>query len=135
MDKKHLHNLLHRSLHDKLDSGEEAMLSDALKEDGELREEKRKLLALQNVLASQDFRFKPFFASRVMREIDVTRQPMGLLSSINYAFMRVSLPTMVAVFIWILTFWGTEGSLSLDGLLGVAGLSYDEIVNEYLVSN
>ena len=135
MDKKHLHNLLHRSLHGKLDSGEETMLSDALKQDGELREEKRKLLELQHVLGSQDFRFKPFFASRVMNEIDVTRQPSGFLSSINYAFMRVSLPTMVAVFIWILTFWGTEGSLSLDGLLGVAGLSYDEIVNEYLVSN
>ena len=135
MDKKHLHNLLHRSLHDKLDKEDEVRLSDALKEDGELREEKRKLLELQNVLSAQDFRFKPFFASRVMNEIDVTRKPIGLLSNINYAFMRVSLPTMVAVFIWILTFWGSEGSLSLDGLLGVAGLSYDEIVNEYLVSN
>ncbi|MDW3647495.1 MAG: hypothetical protein R8P61_10545 [Bacteroidia bacterium] len=126
---------MHRSLHENLESGEEAMLSDALKHDGELQEEKRKLLELRDVLRSQDFRFKPFFSSRVMKEIDVTRQPLGLLSSINYAFMRVSLPTMVAVFIWILTFWGTEGSLSLDGLLGVAGLSYDEIVNEYLVSN
>ncbi|MEO1218523.1 MAG: hypothetical protein AAFY45_33645 [Bacteroidota bacterium] len=135
MDKNNLHKLLHRSLHGKLDQGEEAMLSDALEKDGNLREEKRKLLELQDILGSQDFRFKPFFSSRVMSEIDVTRKPVGLFSGINYAFMRVSLPTMVAVFIWILTFWGTEGSLSLDGLLGVAGLSYDEIVNEYLVSN
>ena len=135
MDKQHLHNLLHRSLHENLSKQEEQMLQEGLEQDRELRAEKKNLLAFQELLAGQDFRFKPFFSGRVMQEIDVSRQPKGLLSSINYAFMRISLPTMIAIFIWILTFWGAEGSLSVDGVLGFAELSYDEIVNEFLVNN
>ncbi|MEM6800190.1 MAG: hypothetical protein AAF696_02240 [Bacteroidota bacterium] len=135
MDKQYLHNLLHRSLHEDLTEEEKKVLQEGLEEQKGLREEKVSLLALQKLLAGQDFRFKPFFSSRVMHEIDVTRQPKGLFSSINYAFMRISLPTMVAIFIWILAFWGAEGSLSVDGILGIAEVSYEEIVNEFLVNN
>lgn len=135
MENKDLYDLLNRSFHDTINEKEESELEQALEKSQELRVEKGKIAALQSLLAQQDFRFNPFFSGRLMTRIENLRENNSILSGLNYAFMRISLPTMLALCIWVLVFWSMEGSLSVDNFLGVASLSYDELVSDYFVSN
>lgn len=132
---KDLYHLLNQSLYSTISDSDEQVLAKALESNPELKAEKVKRIRLHSLISTQNYRFKPFFASRVMSRIDLAQEPVGLLAGINYAFMRISLPTMLAVFVWFLIFWGAEGNMSVDGLLGVSGLSYDELVTDFFVSN
>lgn len=135
MENKKLYDLLNRSFHDELSDAEQDILEDALRTNKELKHEQRSLVALQSLLTTQDFRFKPFFSGRLMNKIESLKETNSFFYGLNYAFMRISMPTMLALCIWIFVFWTVEGSLSIDNFLGVANLSYDELVSDYFVSN
>lgn len=135
MENKQLYDLLNRSFHTEMGEEERSKLDEALRSNEQLKNEQGKIAALQSLLAQQDFRFKPFFAGRLMSKIESLTERNSISSGLNYAFMRISLPTMLALFVWIFMFWSVEGSLSVDNFLGVANLSYDELVSDYFVSN
>lgn len=135
MENKELYDLLNRSFHGEVSENEQSELDEALSKNQELKVEHGKMAALQSLFAKQDFRFQPFFAGRLMNRIDSLRDTPSIFSGLDYAFMRISLPTMLALGIWVLVFWSAEGSLSVDNFLGVANLSYDELVSDYFVSN
>lgn len=130
-----LYKLLLRSISEDLGQEETNRLRKALEEFPELREEQERLLAQKKLLASQEFRYKPFFATRVLAKIDKQyRRERTLLPGLTFAFNRVALPVLGVLVALLATTYFSEHSLSLDALTGASELSVEEVVSNIFVS-
>lgn len=126
--------LLYRSFDDNLDETEQQKLAEALRNSGELREEKRQIEMQRNAIlqSGSGLSFKPFFAERVMNRIS------GEEKKENYAeiffealfslFKRVALIGAAACIAIIAYNLAKGESLKADDALYVSQVTYEEIL-------
>jgi anti-sigma factor RsiW len=126
-----LYPLLLRSLEETLSPAEARQLTQALAESAELRQEETRLQKTRELLKAQDFRFAPFFAAKVLRNLhpDQVREN-DRLHDFLFAFRRVSLPALALMLALLVGTYLSEQTLSLDALTGVADLTVDDLVTE-----
>jgi len=135
MDKKML-KLLVRSLDDDLSKEEKKQLEIAIEKSENLRKEKEKLLKLKALVEKQEYKFKPFFAGRVMNKIEQQKDKKVIfpdfLNGFSVAFKRVVLSGAAAILLLIFSIYFSEGSFSFNSLLGVDSLSNENLVTYLL---
>lgn len=135
MDDK-LHELLLKSLDSPLSPNEELLLKKGLEDYEELQNLKQTYLKQRELISSQEFRFKPFLATRVIAQIEKQKQELGeWIPGLSFAFQRLALPVFAIVLIMLITTIATEQQISIDTILGVSDLSIDDLMNELIVSN
>ena len=123
--------LLLRSLDETLSPVEARQLAQALAESADLRQEEARLRKVRNLLKAQDFRFAPFFAAKVLRNLhpDQLREN-DWLHDFLFAFRRVSLPALALMLALLVGTYLSEQTLTIDALTGVADLTVDDLVTE-----
>lgn len=127
---KAIHTLLLRSLEEELSPEEKLRLEQALAQSEGLRKEKEELLAMRSILSSQEFRFAPFFAAKVMNRLDAETQKTveSWFTQVSFAYQRIGVPALaVLVFLLLFTFL-TEQSMSIDVLTGTSDLTVDDLM-------
>lgn len=131
--KKQLQILIDRYANGELDAAEVKRLEAAMATDPELRNEVHRQIELQKLMNSQEHSFGYFFAEKVMARLDV--QPAnGINRSIAFAFKRIALPGLAAAVIILLFTLFSNGSMSLDSLMGVDPLQ-PEYLADFLLYN
>jgi len=138
MGNKKLLDLLMKSFDEELSPDERKHLEEVLSESDELRSEKKKLLKLREVFSSQEYRFKPFFESRVMNRIHKLRNgkiiEFDFAKNLFFVFKRVAISGITAILILLISIYISEGSFSLDAFTGVESFSDDNLIS-YLLSD
>ena len=125
--------LLYKSFDVKLKKVEEKRLAEALNESGELRKEKRRIERMRDeITKSAATSFSPFFAEKVMREIDSideSAMDLELMSEwLTYLFRRIAFGVAVAViFLLIYNFLGFD-QVSLAGAFGIPEITIKEVI-------
>ena len=143
MDRKIL-ELLYRSFDDKLNSEEQEVLNNALKDSPELQQEKERItLMRRTVSGSAEESFKPFFAERVMQRIktqtSVKKETTeDFFNSLLWSFRRVAIAGVAAALILLAINFIEADSISVDSALSMPQLtledawSLDDVIEEEL---
>ncbi len=121
--------LLYRSFDDELTKEEQRELVEALSFWPELREEKKRITEMRQMIASEAVRsFKPFFSNRVMRRLkEKTTTGEDFFESLLWAFRRIALAGALALLLLIANNVLTERSASLNSLLRMPQLSLEDV--------
>ena len=130
---KILLQLLQRSYNEELSPAEKEKLEKALSNDSELGEEKKKLDIIRKVLSEEKFTFGAYFAENVMTRIE-TEEKAEQGNSFLYAFNRIALPGLAAAIILLLFTVFSNGSLSLESIMGIESMQ-TEYLSEFLLFN
>ena len=131
--KKQLQILIDRYANGELDTAGAKRLKEAMAADPELREEVRRQIELQKLMNDQVHSFGYFFAEKVMARLE--QLPVnGINRSIAFAFKRIALPGLAAAIIILLFTLFSNGSMSLDSLMGVEPLQ-PEYLADFLLYN
>lgn len=119
-----------------LSARRKSKLEKALNESTALSQKQGEIIRLQTLLANDESRFSPGFASRTMERI---RQQQGSLSlhtevlpDFQKAFNRVFITGVAAAALLIIGFYLTSGNLSVESLIGLDQFS-DENLISYLL--
>ncbi|MFP4470772.1 MAG: hypothetical protein ACLFPE_08815 [Bacteroidales bacterium] len=131
--KNQMQLLLDRFANGELDAAEAKRLEEAMAADPELRKEARRQVELQKLMNSRHHSFGYFFAEKTMARIEL-QKPAGINRSIDYAFRRIALPGLAAALIILLVTLFSNGSMSLDSLMGVEPLQ-PEYLADFLLYN
>lgn len=122
-------DLLYRSFDDDLTKEEQMELSKALSLSPQLREEKKRITEIRQMIQHEAVRsFKPFFSVRVM--LRLRKKTLGqedFFRALVWAFRRVALAGVVAILLLIANSIWVEKSRSLDTVLGLPQLSLEDV--------
>jgi len=132
MNKKIL-KLLYRSFDDDLNEKEQKQLAEALKNSEELRREKGQIEAQRQAISDSAAQsFKPFFAERVMGQIQTMREKENSLENFYEAlralFWRFAVVGAVGLIALIIYNLGTGESLPIEEAFYVSDLTFEEIL-------
>lgn len=132
MNKKIL-KLLYRSFDDDLNQEEKKQLKEALKNSEELRKEKEHILAQRQAVSQSVVRsFKPFFAQRVMKQIDALEEKENSLeifyNSLKAMFWRFATVGAIGLIALILYNLGAGEGLSVKEAFYVSEITFEEIL-------
>lgn len=124
--------LLYRSFDDDLNEKERKELEEALKNSKELRQEREKILAQRKAVSESGAQsFEPFFAERVMAQIDALHEKAEMdsfyrtLKSVFRPFAIVGAVALVALIIYNL---GIGDILSSDDVFFASNATFEEIL-------
>jgi hypothetical protein len=132
MDKQIL-KLLNESFDRDLSPQERAHLNSALQASPGLREEQKRLLKVRNLLAAHEAGFKTGFSDFVMAGVSEEKRSLKL-RGIAAPFNRIALPLLAAAAVLLLFTLLTNGSLSIDAVMGIDQLE-PEYLSEFLLFN
>ena len=132
---EHLHNLLLKSLDAELSPEESLKLESALAESEELRTLKEEYLQQKALISNQEFRLRPFLATRVMAGLEKLQETKEWIPGLSFAFKRLALPVFALILLVLTTAIVVEQQITVDTFLGVSVLSIDELMNDFIVSN
>jgi hypothetical protein len=132
MNKKIL-KLLYRSFDSQLTRQEQQQLDEALANSRALREERERIISLRNDISSLTVNsFKPFFAERVMQQINRlhnTEQSLyPFFESLWYLFRRVVIAGAVVVIILISHNLWVSHDITLASALGASQPTVEELL-------
>jgi len=132
MDKKIL-DLLYRSFDSDLDEEKKKQLEEALKESEELRQEKEQLLTKRNAIAdSAETSFKPFFAERIIEQINAFREKENTLETFYTAFKamywRFAAVGAIALIALIAYNIGVGENLPMKEAFFISDITFEEIL-------
>ncbi len=116
--------LLIRSFDEPLLPEEEKQLKEALKQSEALRKEKNELEAVRTVMSDYSPSFGDGFSKTVLDRIEA----MADDSNLYQLFKRFALGGVAAILVLLISVYFTDGNLSTDSLLGLSGLSADNIL-------
>lgn len=119
-------NLLNESFDRELTPPENELLQKAMLNDAELRAEATALQKLRDVLGAENFSFSSFFTEKVMSRLEVQEGKM-----LEYAFLRIALPGLIAASVLLLISFFGGNTFSLDTILGVETLQ-PEYLTDFL---
>jgi hypothetical protein len=129
MDEK-LKALLYRSFEEQLTSEENNLLKEGLKNSSELREEERKISKLRNIIKKEKVSaFKPFFADRVMNEIEAfvkDREEDTFFESLFFLFKPIAIAATALIIIIAGYNITSSGQFSLEGAIGIPEVTLDD---------
>jgi len=133
MDKKIL-KLLYRSFDEELNKKENRQLEAAMKQSEELRLERDRILAQRQALAeSPKSSFKPFFAERVMSQIESLGEKKNGLETfyetLLVMFRRFALAGAAILIILLLYNLRTGDALSTDEIFYASDVAIEEIID------
>ena len=133
MDKK-IVDLLYRSFDEDLSAEELNKLKSALLESAELREEKKKIEVMRQIVSGAGEKsFKPFFAERVLNQIKLSRSKKDEAESFFDSLIAVFRPVAFAaaiILIAVLSYnMKTTENYTLAGALGQDQITLEEIVD------
>jgi len=96
MDNK-LRNLLYRSFDEELKPEEKQRLENALKNSSEIQNEKKRILAVRKTIANSSIKsFKPFFAERIIHQLQEQEQAQeSLWDVLLFAFRPVAIGAII----------------------------------------
>lgn len=117
--------LLIKSLDFELSADEQAQLETGLSASDELRQEKAQLLAMRQLIGSIEPNPNPTFAQNVIAKIQAKRKA-GFSASVIQLLPRVAAACIVLLLISLFSIYLSEGTLSVDAIVGVQELSIDE---------
>jgi anti-sigma factor RsiW len=121
-------DLLYRSFDDELPKEEQRELAQALISSPDLREEKKRVEEMRQMIEEEAVRsFKPFFSARVMRRL--RKKTVGqedFLGALVWAFRRVALAGILAILLIIADSIFVEKNRSLDSVLGMPQVTLEE---------
>jgi len=120
--------LLHRSFDDELSAAELQKLEDALADSPALRDEKKQLLEMRELIrAGAERSFGPFFPAKVVNRIKSEKAGKpDFLASLAWSFRTVAIVSgLVIVFLFAFNSF-TRQSISLDSLLGMPKLQLED---------
>lgn len=126
--------LLYRSFDDPLNEEEQKLLNEALRQSGELREEKRHIEKQRQAIAQSGtvLSFKPYFAKRVMNRITAEEKKENytdiFFETLFALFKRVALIGAAACIVIIAYNLAKGESLKADDALYVSQVTYEEIL-------
>jgi len=134
MNPKH-YELLMRSFDDTLSSKEKEELELALKNSSALRNEKEAQLKVNDLLKANAVEGKPFFAGRLMNKITELQNPEADWTQLLVQmFPKFAVPSLFVILFLLVNIYMSEGSLSVDTLMGISDLSEDLTLTESLFS-
>jgi hypothetical protein len=119
-------NLLNQSFDRDLTPLENELLQKAMLNDAELRNEAATLQKLRDILGTENFSFSPFFTEKVMSSLEVQEGKM-----LEYAFLRIALPGLIAASVLLLISFFGGNTFSLDTIMGVETLQ-PEYLTDFL---
>jgi anti-sigma factor RsiW len=122
-------DVLYRSLDGVLEPEDERRLEDALASSESLREEKARILAIRETLATSAAKsFRPFFAEHVTNVLSKEAQPETFLESLSYVFRRVALAGAAAVVALAIFNIANSDKVSATAALGVPEITIDDVM-------
>jgi hypothetical protein len=125
--------LLFRSFDDELKEQERKQLDEALKASPGLRREKDQLLAQRKAISnSAEQSFSPFFAQRVMSQINSIRKRNGLetfYEILKVAFRRFAIAGALVLVALITYNLATGDSLTTDEVFYASETTFEEILD------
>ena len=131
--KKDMLKLLYLSFEQELSPDDQERLENSLSESEVLREEKRRIQKMRNLISNMEIdSFKPFFEERVMKGVLQEKPKVvdlgNLPDSIYTVFRPLSLATSLVVFLILAYHLAFSGTLSLETLLGIPEYTIENIV-------
>lgn len=135
MKENQAYELLLRSMDTRLEPEEQLLLEQALAQSESLRTEQEKLRTMRELTGSQTYRFKPFFAGRVMNRL--LEQAYGRVMGVPIlpsVFKQIAIPALALVVILLMGVYFMDGSLTIDSVVGTSGLSLSDIEENYWVN-
>lgn len=123
IDYDKMKDLLIRSLDEPLDTAEAKDLAVALQLSSELREEKRQLLAMRELLKDMGNIAAPNIADAVIKEV---QRPV-LSRQLSHMLPKVAAACILLLLGGILGIYFSEGSLSAEAIIGVNELSPEDV--------
>ncbi len=117
--------ILLKSFDAKLTPQEQKLLDEALQNSAELRQEKRELEQMRNLLTGQEASFESGFADRVMDRLQTEKVTSSKTIEMYSIFKRVAMVGIAAIIALLITIYYIDGSLTLDAVLGISGYSPD----------
>ena len=129
--KERILELLYRSFEQVLSKEEANELRDALADSPKLQEEKKQLVELRKMIHENSERsFKPFFSSRVMRQIDTLENQGDEFFESLMSYFKLAAVTASLMLIILLTHNAlSEKDFSVNSLLAVPEYTLEEIWN------
>ena len=129
---KNILKLLYRSFDDDLNEKERNELEEALKSSVELRQEREKILAQRKAISESGAKsFKPFFAERVMAQIDTLSDKTEMepfYETIKSVFRPFAIAGAVAMVALILYNLGIGDILSTEEVFFASDATFEEIL-------
>lgn len=120
-------DLLFRFFDGELSANEREELETALQNSPELREEKKQLAAVRELIASGAVRkFQPFFAARVMQRIQAETSEEDFFESLIWMFRRVALAGALTVILLFASALLTGRASSLSTLFGMPQVTIED---------
>lgn len=117
--------ILLKSFDAELTPQEQKLLDEALQNSAELRQEKRELEQMRNLLTGQEASFESGFADRVMDRLQTEKVTSSKTIEMYSIFKRVAMVGIAAIIALLITIYYIDGSLTLDAVLGISGYSPD----------
>jgi hypothetical protein len=121
-------NLLIRSFDENLSEVERTSLDKALAGSPELREEKKQLFEMRQMIGeTAERKFKPFFSSRVMHRIEESQtEQENFFDSLVWAFRLFAMAGAAAIVLFFALNSKLANDLSIDSILGLPQLSIED---------
>jgi len=121
-------NLLIRSFDENLSEVERTSLDKALAGSPELREEKKQLSEMRQMIGeTAERKFKPFFSARVMRHIEASQSEQeDFFGSLVWAFRVFAMVGTAAIVLFFALNSKLANDLSIDSILGLPQLSIED---------
>lgn len=116
--------LLIRSFDEPLLPEEEKQLQDALNRSETLRNEKKELEEIRNMMSDYSPVFSNDFSTAVLNKIETVADNDNLY----HLFKRFALGGIAVIIFLLISVYFTDGNISADSLLGLSGLSTDNIL-------
>ncbi len=121
-------NLLIRSFDENLSEVERTSLDKALAGSPELREEKKQLSEMRQMIGeTAERKFKPFFSARVMWHIEESQSEQeDFFGSLVWAFRVFAMVGTAAIVLFFALNSKLANDLSIDSILGLPQLSIED---------
>ena len=121
-------NLLIRSFDENLSEVERTSLDKALAGSPELRQEKKQLSDMRQMIGeTAERKFKPFFSARVMRRIEESQSEQeDFFGSLVWAFRVFAMVGTAAILLFFALNSKLANDLSIDSILGLPQLSIED---------
>lgn len=121
--------LIIRSFENDLLFHEQELLQKMLTEDHLMAERYETLLQIYSTLKDYQPDFKALFSERVRSRLSLQRRLKVSQQQLYILMLRISMSVAAAVFVLLIYVLWQENSITVDGLLGLAGLKSDDFTN------
>ncbi|PKP53574.1 MAG: hypothetical protein CVT92_03805 [Bacteroidetes bacterium HGW-Bacteroidetes-1] len=121
--------LIIKSFENDLLLNEQELLQKMLAEDHLMAERYETLLQIYSTLKNYQPDFKALFSERVRSRLSLQRRLKISQQQLYMLMLRISMSVAAAVFVLLIYVLWQENSITVDGLLGLAGLKSDDFTN------